>query len=169
MDLNNQMKQNIDDSVILKAKKKIKTLNLLIIEQNNLLFKTKDENLIKLISWQNAIFAQSIFSQNYNSGGDLRYSFSNQNLFEKQFSEISLLFPQYYFSVPYLIIHELNNIKEYMQKEDRSFDNKPEDIDSCLKSLETKENIADSFNNLDQFTRSYLSEATYKYIKHFLI
>lgn len=169
MNLNNQMQQNDEDSAFIIAKKKMKILNLLIIEQSNLLFKTKDKNLIKLISWQNAIFAQSIFSQYYNNGNDLIFSSHNQNLFEKQFTEISSFFPQYYFSVPYLIIHELNNIKEHMQEEDSSFDNKPEDIDACLKSLETKENISDSFNNLDQFTRSYLSEATYKYIKHFLV
>lgn len=169
MNINQSLQQESENSILLKAKKKLKTLNLILLEQSTLLFNITDQNLIKLISCQNAIFAQSIFSQNYNDGDDFRLSFHNVSLFEKRFKELSDSFPSYYFSVPYLIIYELNQIKEHMQSQDSSFDNTPEDIDACLKSLETKENISDSFNNLDQYTRQYLSEPTYKYIKHFLV
>ncbi len=169
MTIQEQFKKFTENSVIEKTKKQLKSLNLILVEQNKLLFNTEDRAIIKLLAAQNSIFSQAIFSSNYQSSDDLRYSLSNQTIFKKQFEELSSLFPSYYFSVPYLVIYELHQIKKYMQKEDSSFDNKPEDIDSCLISLETQENIADSFNNLDQFTRSYLSEATYKYIKHFLI
>lgn len=169
MKLQEQFKKFTEDSVIEKTKQQLKSLNLILVEQNKLLFNTEDRAIIKLLSVQNSIFSQAIFSSNYHSSDDLRYSLTNQTIFKKQFEELSSLFPSYYFSIPYLVIHELYQIKKYMQKEDSSFDNKPEDIDACLKSLETQENIADSFNHLDQFTRSYLSEATYQYIKHFLV
>ncbi len=170
MNINQSLQQESENSILLKAKKKLKTLNLILLEQSTLLFNITDQNLIKLISCQNAIFAQSIFSQNYNSGDDFRLAFYNRSLFEKRFKELSDIFPHYYLSVPYLLILDLNQIKEDMiSGQDRSFDNTPEDIDACLKSLETKENISDSFNNLDQYTRQYLSEPTYKYIKHFLV
>jgi hypothetical protein len=54
-----------------------------------------------------------------------------------------------------------------MTKENNTFDNKPEDIDNLLESFRTCDNLSERFNKLDQYTLSYLSDATLLFLNHF--
>lgn len=99
------------------------------------------------------------------------------NIDEHAFSEASSIIRQsvddgqlnlLYAVVPLFICQDLEKVLRCMRSPDSSFDNKPEDIEALIHAFKTLDKSSDTFrkglSRLDQYTRSFLSDATLLYL-----
>lgn len=146
--------------------KKVLAAQLILLEQNKLLMRTKNSKHVQLIATQNLALNLFVFMQN-NLEDNYHTCYSLSNFIKKEVEKLSETYTKEYTDIPYCIIDNFLYIKKQMTRKGSSFDNKPEDIDAVLESLRTGNNLSQTINKLDQFTRSYLSEAGWKFLVAF--